>query len=877
MTDCTVAGNSPVTYGGGLLNTAGSVILNNTIVANNASRDVVNLSGTLTGSYDLIGDGSVGPGLTNTIAGDPKLGPLASNGGPTQTMAPLAGSPASGAGSLALIPAGVATDQRGAPRTNGGAVDIGAFEDLTNIVVTTLADPTGAPTTGVTSLREAIAIVEAFDLTGGTISFSPGLTGIIALYGPLPTLTGDMTIDGPGANVLTIDAQGSGEVLLVDERAVVAISGLSLAHGAGSYGGGIGNYGALTLTDCSLTNNTATSGGGAIFSEGSLTLIGCTLAQDSAGSFGGAVENLFGSLTIIDSTLASNSSGNLGGAIWSDASLQLIDSTVSGDSAAIGGGLYNTGSATLDNSIVASSPTGGDIVSAGTIAGSHDLIGDGSGGAGLTSTIAGDPLLGPLAFNGGPTQTMALLAGSPALAAGSNDLAVDANGNALVDDQRGTGFPRIVGGTVDIGAFEAPVPSSHVNALPSVGTSLSFAVSVTGSDAPDASPAGLTTFDIYSSTNGGPWTLWTTVPASNPTATFIGQSNTVYAFYSIAHDQAGYSEVKGATVEASTVLPFLNPPVTRVASSSTYNADGTFTLNLSGTDAGGSGLAYFEVYVAIDAQSPVLVGPAVPAGVADGTGTYQATTTYVMPSSDYGPSNTYEFSSVGIDAAGLEEPFHTMYDVSFSEAYSEPTASQLAVSSLTVENGAAERSYIRYLDLNFNDSTNSVLQAIVNSVNNPTASNPAELTLTQYNLNGGGTGAPVSLNGLLNVIDNAIEIDFGVGGIGGNSGTTDADGYYVLSFTPPSGQGFSATHAFYRLLGDVNGDGVVDQNDLNEIAAARGQSVSQIASATGQPATGLTRLSMDVNGDGSVNTTDLALATHSKGNNLTLPPGGTLG
>ncbi len=73
---------------------------------------------------------------------------------------------------------------------------------------------------------------------------------------------------------------------------------------------------------------------------------------------------------------------------------------------------------------------------------------------------------------------------------------------------------------------------------------------------------------------------------------------------------------------------------------------------------------------------------------------------------------------------------------------------------------------------------------------------------------------------------------------------------------------------FYRLLGDVNGDGTVDQNDLNEIAAARGESLSQIATATGQSATGLTPLSMDVNGDGSVNTTDLALATSSKGRSL---------
>ncbi len=62
-----------------------------------------------------------------------------------------------------------------------------------------------------------------------------------------------------------------------------------------------------------------------------------------------------------------------------------------------------------------------------------------------------DPML---AFNGGPTQTHKLVAGSPALDAGDNALAVDADSNPLSTDQRGPGFPRISGGTVDIGAFE---------------------------------------------------------------------------------------------------------------------------------------------------------------------------------------------------------------------------------------------------------------------------------------------------------------------------------------------------------------------------------------------------------------------------------------
>ena len=69
----------------------------------------------------------------------------------------------------------------------------------------------------------------------------------------------------------------------------------------------------------------------------------------------------------------------------------------------------------------------------------------------------------------------------------------------------------------------------------------------------------------------------------------------------------------------------------------------------------------------------------------------------------------------------------------------------------------------------------------------------------------------------VSVIDHAIELDFGAGGIGGSPNTTAADGYYELDIKLPNGT--VAVHHFYRLLGDVTGDGLVDNNDLNAIAA----------------------------------------------------------
>ncbi len=118
-------------------------------------------------------------------------------------MALLGGSPARGAGNVGLIAADSDTDQRGAPRVNGGTVDIGAFESGPfDIVVTTLVDEDNGtinPSLGSgTSLREAIEFVNTIDPFGGdTISFAAGLSGTITLGSALPVLTGDVTITGP--------------------------------------------------------------------------------------------------------------------------------------------------------------------------------------------------------------------------------------------------------------------------------------------------------------------------------------------------------------------------------------------------------------------------------------------------------------------------------------------------------------------------------------------------------------------------------------------------------------------------------------------------------------------------------------------------------
>src|SRR5262245_41162700 len=117
--------------------------------------------------------------------------------------------------------------------------------------------------------------------------------------GALPAITGNVTITGPGANVLTIDAQDKSQILSIGSGANVTISGLTLADGhatgfggRASTGGAIHNFGTLTLISCALTNNNSPSGG-AIFNDGGrLTMTGCTVAGNTANAFGGGILNV---------------------------------------------------------------------------------------------------------------------------------------------------------------------------------------------------------------------------------------------------------------------------------------------------------------------------------------------------------------------------------------------------------------------------------------------------------------------------------------------------------------------------------------------------------------------------------------------------------
>jgi hypothetical protein len=185
-------------------------------------------------------------------------------------------------------------------------------------------------------------------------------------------------------------------------------------------------------------------------------------------SDGGGIVNT-GTLNVNNSTISNNLAGNTGGGIYSfnNAVVTFANSTISGNKAGFGGasgdggGINNSSSSiTLRNTILADNSRGvgagipddfrGSLISQGynliETAIASQIVGDSTG-----NILGQDPLLQPLAFYGGITQTQALTNGSPAINAGNNE-------NAPPTDQRG--YARIIGGTIDIGAFEfAPVKS----------------------------------------------------------------------------------------------------------------------------------------------------------------------------------------------------------------------------------------------------------------------------------------------------------------------------------------------------------------------------------------------------------------------------------
>jgi len=326
------------------------------------------------------------------------------------------------------------------------------------------------------SLRSALQKLANSHDDSNTVTFKSGLHGIICLTTPLPEIGKSVSINGPGANKITVSvADGGGFNVFTG---VVNISGLTVEGRGTDASAAIRNQLAvLTIDECVIAGKSTANQVGLLNEAGGTALVtSSAIVNNRSNVNGGGVLNQ-GTLTVINSTLANNTASQ-GAAVYTElgGTTSLVNSTVADNSAAVqGGGLFNDSSSVgLGNTIVARNIAGATPAASDAfgIFGSlgNNLIGSTGGGSGfLASDITNVPngdlgLAATIAVNSGPTPTLALLAGSPAINAGNNVLAVDGDGAPLAFDQRGAPFERFVDGTVDIGAFESAIAAAPEDA-----------------------------------------------------------------------------------------------------------------------------------------------------------------------------------------------------------------------------------------------------------------------------------------------------------------------------------------------------------------------------------------------------------------------------
>ena len=277
-------------------------------------------------------------------------------------------------------------------------------------------------------------------------------------------ITGNNSSDpvNPGGGIVSDAPGGTGLVTVINSTV------------AGNMGPGIrSGGGVLSIADSTIRDNV----GGGLSVFGQVTVASSTISGNTALSAGGIIN--FATLTLLNSTISGNkTTGGPGGGIYNRAVVTSVNCTIANNTAATtGGGVYNerfrTFSFNFRNTIIANnqagSGTGFDVGGPDAVTSQdYNLIGNNAGSSitGVTThnIVNADPKLGPLADNGGPTMTHALLQNSPALDAGDNcvtDVAHcgDSTIPQLVADQRS--FSRMIDGpdadqtaTVDIGAYE---------------------------------------------------------------------------------------------------------------------------------------------------------------------------------------------------------------------------------------------------------------------------------------------------------------------------------------------------------------------------------------------------------------------------------------
>jgi predicted outer membrane repeat protein len=396
--------------------------------------------------------------------------------------------------------------------------------------------------------------VNAALAAGGIITFDCGADPVAIALAGARTINKDTSIDGGSSVTLKGDETaplfsvnapfalanltitGGYSAISNNGRNRVVVTNCTFAGNSAPEGGAIFNVdgGELTVTNSTFSSNSSRglafggSDGGAIYNEGTLTVSSCTFVANSAYgadtqdalSFGGAIASRGGTLTVTNCTFVGNSCTGTGGAISSDGPLAVTNSTFVGNYAG-GGAVYNSRpgpAGPFTNSIVVNDDC------FGIVDGGHNL--DSGEGCGFSLTKGSfrntDPLLDPagLANNGGPTQTIALRVGSPAINAGDEAACTAPPVNNR--DQRGYARPGLGATSCSIGAYEfnspgTPPPTSTSTASPPSTVTPTTTPSRTRTPTPSITPTRTSTLKPTVTPTNTSRSAATSEPTGTPT------------------------------------------------------------------------------------------------------------------------------------------------------------------------------------------------------------------------------------------------------------------------------------------------------------------------------------------------------------------------